>query len=445
MENLDYEVKEMVNQVRKNKKPGFIEVDTYRLNAHSKGDDNRYQKEINEYYGKDIIKKALDNINEMNDYYIKIKKNISSIVLKLEKEVTLTTNIKKINIPKLISHSLNKYPSSGRYNKLINEALIDFLEVNDKSIILGEDIEDGNKYTPKDYGGAFKVTKNLSKIFPKRIFNTPISEAAIVGIGAGYSIKAGRSFVEIMFGDFTTLILDQVLQHITKFETMYNGKIKCPIVIRTPMGGKRGYGPTHSQSLEKHFLGIPNLIILAFNHRISPLFIMESISENKSNPVLLIENKTLYTVDTKINKLEGYTYRYENSNFPALIIIPNLGNPIFTVICYGEVLNDLELAARKALINLELFIEIVCLVQISPVDISLIKDSVKKTKNLIIIEEGNNEGAWGSEVTAQLIENRIPIERLIRFGNQNIIPSSLEAENKILPTKENIYKIFLNL
>ena len=72
-------------------------------------------------------------------------------------------------------------------------------------------------------------------------------------IFAGYSIKAGRSIVEIMFGDFSTLIFDQILQHATKFE-LYNRKVRCPLVIH-PMGGK-GYGPTHSQSLEKHFLGI---------------------------------------------------------------------------------------------------------------------------------------------------------------------------------------------
>ena len=117
-------------------------------------------------------------------------------------------------------------------------------------------------------------------------------EAAIVGISAGYSIMGGRTIVELMFGDFSTLVFDQILQHVTKFELMYNGQISCPLIIRMPMGGKRGYGPTHSQSLEKHFMGIPNLMVIALHHRIAPSFVFDSIKQNNV-PVLLIENKIL--------------------------------------------------------------------------------------------------------------------------------------------------------
>ena len=159
--------------------------------------------------------------------------------------------------------------------------------------LIGEDIEDNNQYTPESYGGAFKVTRDLSSKYTNRVLNTPISEAAIVGISAGYSIKAGRTVVEIMFGDFTTLIFDQIVQHVSKYGTIYNGKIKCPLIIRTPMGGKRGYGPTHSQSLEKHFLGIPNLYVIALNHRVSPDYLFKAICEVDGAPFLVIENKIL--------------------------------------------------------------------------------------------------------------------------------------------------------
>ena len=116
--------------------------------------------------------------------------------------------------------------------------------------LLGEDI-----LAP--YGGAFKVTRDLSDLYPDRVLTTPISEAGIVGLASGMALRGLRPVVEIMFGDFTTLIADQLINHAAKFRWMYNDQVRVPLVVRTPMGGRRGYGPTHSQTLEKHFLGVP--------------------------------------------------------------------------------------------------------------------------------------------------------------------------------------------
>ena len=123
-------------------------------------------------------------------------------------------------------------------------------------IILGEDVLD-------PYGGAFKVTRGLSTAFPERVQTTPISEAGIVGVAAGMALRGLRPVVEIMFGDFITLAADQLVNHAAKFRWMYNDQVRVPLVIRTPMGGRRGYGPTHSQTLEKLFLGVPGLKVLA--------------------------------------------------------------------------------------------------------------------------------------------------------------------------------------
>ena len=122
--------------------------------------------------------------------------------------------------------------------------------------MLGEDILD-------PYGGAFKVTRGLSTDFPTRVRTTPISEAAIAGVSAGLALAGFRPIAEIMFGDFLALCFDQIANHISKYGAMYDGAATCPVVIRTPSGGGRGYGPTHSQSLEKHFLGIPHLRVVA--------------------------------------------------------------------------------------------------------------------------------------------------------------------------------------
>ena len=91
---------------------------------------------------------------------------------------------------------------------------------------------------------------------------TPISEAGIAGCPPGW-LAGYRPIAEIMFGDFASLAFDQIVNHMTKYQAMYAGGVTCPVILRVPSGGHRGYGPTHSQSLEKHFLGIPQLRVVA--------------------------------------------------------------------------------------------------------------------------------------------------------------------------------------
>tara|TARA_Y100001970_G_C14249835_1_gene870986 strand:+ start:5 stop:1717 length:1713 start_codon:yes stop_codon:yes gene_type:complete len=445
--DLDQKSEESVTYVRQQIKPAFLVIETLRLNSHSKSDDNRNSEEIKNNWRKDLINQLLEkNSKDFVAYYQKIKSDINKIIKELRNEKTLT-DIKKKKFVNINENYKTKptFLKNDRYNTKINYALVDIMEKNKKSLIIGEDIEDGNQYVSGSYGGAFKVTKNLNKLFPNRIFNTPISEAGIVGISAGYSIKAGRTFVELMFGDFSSLVFDQILQHVTKFEIMYNGKVSCPLIIRTPMGGKRGYGPTHSQSIEKHFIGIPNLLIVVLNHRISPKLILNSIFKLESIPVLIVENKILYTIDTSIKKLEGYRYSFSHQLFPLIKITPSGNNSIATIICYGETLFEVELAVREALIELELFYDILCPTVISPVSTKGIKESVQKTNNLIIVEEGSGEASWGSEVVSRLTEQDIKIDKLLRFSNNHVIPSSYHAEKNILPNKQNIYDLIISI
>src|SRR6202163_40583 len=145
----------------------------------------------------------------------------------------------------------------------LNAALHKMLSENPRVVVLGEDVLD-------PYGGTFKVTKGLSSKFPERVLTTPLSEAGFTAIAAGMAIRGLRPVVEIMFGDFLMLAADQLVNHIGKYRWMYNDKVRVPLVIRTPMGGRRGYGPTHSQTLEKHFLGVPGLWVVAPNPLVDP-------------------------------------------------------------------------------------------------------------------------------------------------------------------------------
>jgi len=169
----------------------------------------------------------------------------------------------------------------------LNRALHSAMQESSDVYLLGEDVLD-------PYGGAFKVARGLSTQFPERVLTSPISEAGLVGLASGMALRGLRPVVEIMFGDFLTLAADQLINHAAKFRWMYNDQVRTPLVVRTPMGGRRGYGPTHSQSLEKHFLGAPGLRVLAPCDLGDPgLLLYQAILEDH-DPVLFIENKLLY-------------------------------------------------------------------------------------------------------------------------------------------------------
>ncbi|TFH34461.1 MAG: alpha-ketoacid dehydrogenase subunit beta, partial [Anaerolineales bacterium] len=169
----------------------------------------------------------------------------------------------------------------------LNHGLRQCLEGSSEVYLLGEDILD-------PYGGAFKVVQGLSTDFPERVLTTPVSEAGIVGVGVGMALRGLRPVVEIMFGDFLTLAADQLINHAAKFRWMSNDKVRVPLVVRTPMGGYRGYGPTHSQTLEKHFFGTPGLRVVAVNTLVNPQTIIARVVLEEDDPVLFVEHKLLY-------------------------------------------------------------------------------------------------------------------------------------------------------
>src|ERR1700748_1120466 len=169
--------------------------------------------------------------------------------------------------------------------RALNHALHRALDEDDRVVVLGEDIAD-------PYGGAFKVTRGLTSAFPKRVRSTRISEGALAGVAAGLALAGYRPIAEVMFGDFLTLCFDQIVNHIAKYEAMYAGQTICPVIIRTPSGGGRGYGPTHSQSLEKHFVGVPHLKVVASSLVHDPAAVLRALLAQDA-PVLHIEHQLL--------------------------------------------------------------------------------------------------------------------------------------------------------
>lgn len=420
---------------RKDKKASFIEIETYRLSPHSKGDDNRNLKNIQEYELKDLLNKEL---KEKTTLLLDVQKEINEAVSKAQQSPFTNQKPTKLLNTDLIYSKQNPIKSDKRINQLIHDALKEQFETDTNTILIGEDIEYITPWSKIPYGGAFKVSSDLSEHF-ENVKNTPISEAAITGIGTGLSIGGMKPIVEIMFGDFMTLAFDQIYNHACKFYGMYNGQISIPLVIRTPMGGKRGYGPTHSQSLEKHFLGITDLSIIVLNYRMQPKQLYQAAFKEK-NPILVIENKVLYTKKIQTQILLGYEFEISNEKYPTVKISPQNRQADITILCYGELLEEVEKAIELAFEEEEIFCEIICPSQISPINIKPIIQSVTTTKSLLTIEEGSNIASYSSEVAARILEQNVQLKSFRRLANNEIIPSAAKAELEILPNRNSIFE-----
>ena len=442
--NIDTIFREAFLYARENSKPVFIEVEVGRLNSHSKGDDNRDEKFVDNLIKKDILNIF---VNKNDELVKKWDEEIEGII-KSAYEVSNSSKTIDNRVDELVSiekkdsdhYSLVDLGSKSkiRFNQLIYNELEKIMINHENACIIGEDIENNNLYNPREYGGAFKVTKDLSNKYPKRVKNTPISEQAITGLGIGMSLMGSISIVEIMFGDFLTLTLDQLLQHVSKFTMMYGIKIKIPFIIRTPMGGFRGYGPTHSQSLEKHFLGIPGLKVIVLNQLIEPEKIFQKIIKFQS-PVLLIENKTLYTKTLYANFISGYHLKINNpaEAYPVIRLVQDEA-PDLTVVCYGGIVDEVLSAAEILFIDEEITLDIFIVTDLTSSFVAGLKSSVSGTKKLCFVEEGSSFVSFSSEVTANLVENAQGEFALLRIANNWIIPSSRERERNILPHSNSI-------
>ena len=279
----------LFEKVRSDSRPRFLLIETYRLKAHSKGDDTRSRDALEPYEKLDPLNVFLDDLSaEDADWVESLRTQVREAI---EKSHQAPHAILPESRPTLetVQWSPAQLPARTRLAVALNEVFAELMREHEKMHLIGEDL-----LSP--YGGAFKVTRGLSDTFPGRVRNTPISEACIVGVGTGLGLMGYYPFVEIMFGDFVGLAFDQIVNHAAKFQQMYNQQVVTNVVIRTPMGGGRGYGPTHSQTLDRHFLGTPGLRVLAMNTLTAPGHLYRPLLGPRSGPTLVIENKLLYGV-----------------------------------------------------------------------------------------------------------------------------------------------------
>lgn len=427
-----------VSFVRNQTKPLFLEIDTYRLKAHSKGDDNRNALEVQNMQKKDLLTSMIQEYFSAKELSA-IEQRVDDIIDNIDSEVAeVDYESSFFNVS--VNTDYKSWKAAGRKDTcgtIIYSALKDIF-ADERFVMLGEDIEYKTDYTEKPYGGAFNISKDLSELYKGRVRNTPISEAAIVGIGTGLAIAGKRPIIEIMFGDFLTLAFDQIMNHASKFYQMYNKKVKVPLIIRTPMGGGKGYGPTHSQSLEKFFLGIYDVYIFALNDRISPEFIYKNIIKLIQDPVIVIENKRLYATEMNNSFLDGFELMQTDDPFPVFKVTPKNIKPDITIAVYGAMLSVVEKVISRIFYEEEILCEIISPIIINPINIEPFCDSLRVTKKILVVEEGSGIAAWGSELIAQVTEAGIILDSVGRVSNVNIIPSSKEGEKAVMVNEDKI-------
>jgi pyruvate/2-oxoglutarate/acetoin dehydrogenase E1 component len=301
------------------------------------------------------------------------------------------------------------------------------------------------------YGGAFKVTRGLSAQFPDRVLTTPISEAGIVAVATGMALRGFRPVVEIMFGDFLFLAGDQIVNHAAKYRAMFNEQVRVPLVVRTPMGGRRGYGPTHSQSFEKHFLGVPGLWVVAPHPLLDAgALLRQGIATD--DPVLFVENKAGYGEPLRDAVPNYETVRLADAAAPFPTIWLKSSAPTDgLILCYGGTV-PLALEAADVLREREqLNLGLVVVAQLSPTPAShldtILRDTAPST--IVTIEETPADGGWGAEMIATVEQIRdtrgLGSIAYRRVGAKNTpIPAARDLEDGVLPQVADVVAAVLD-
>ncbi len=311
------------------------------------------------------------------------------------------------------------------YAEAIREALRQEMQRDERVFLIGEDIG--------VYGGAFGVTLGLLDEFgAERVRDTPISEAIIVGAAAGAAMTGMRPVAEIMFMDFTTIAMEQIVNQAAKTRYMFGGEAKVPMVLRTPAGSGTGAAAQHSQSLEAWFIHSPGLkVVMPSTPYDAKGLLVSSIRDG--NPVIFVEQKLLYRQKGPVPE--------ELYSVPLSVAeIKREGRDV-TIVATGVMVSR-SLAAAEQLAREGIEAEVVDPRTLKPYDAKTIADSVIKTGRVLVVNEGYKTCGFAAEISAMISEGpaflylNAPIRRLA--GLDIPIPYNRTLEHHAVPQEEDI-------
>jgi 2-oxoisovalerate dehydrogenase E1 component len=311
------------------------------------------------------------------------------------------------------------------YKDALKEALVEEMARDNRVIFFGEDVA--------DYGGAFKVTKGLLETFGRdRVFNTPISEACICGVGCGAAMNGLRPVVELMYFDFALMSSDQISNQAAKWHYMSGAQTEVPLVIRASAGAGKGYGGQHSQTLESVFCHIPGLyVVYPATPRDAKGMLKSAIRDN--NPVLFVESQGLYSMKGPVP--EG--------DFLVPLGVADIkreGDDI-TLVAWGPLVHDCLKAADKLKSEKNVSAEVIDLRSLVPLDMDTVLRSVQKTGRCVVASQAIHIGSYTGEIASTIADVAFdyldaPVKRV---GAKNgIAPQSHILEAAFLPNAEDI-------
>jgi 2-oxoisovalerate dehydrogenase E1 component len=439
-------VEDIVAEVRASGKPGFLVIDTRRLGPHSKGDDLRDPEELEAIRARDPLNRlglqfpesTRRSIDERNTAFIQHVESVATASPLAERDETPRSIFTGLKVERASDVTIHLKPGATVRTGL-NDALRYLLEASPDTILLGEDLHD-------PYGGAFKVTAGLSTMFPGRVLSTPISEAGVTGAGIGLALAGYRPIVEIMFADFLTLCMDQIYNHAVKFPGIFPG-MQVPLVVRTPCGGRRGYGPTHSQSPENLLTSVPGLTVVFGSHRHNSGELLVRASRDWSFPVLFLEHKLLYAEPQEVGEYELLPARGDDigaDHFPT-VMRGFSADPDVTLVTYGGMLPVVERAATRLKEEEELAIEIVVPSLLAPFPRHSVIGHLRTRRRVVTVEEAHHEFGVGAEILACLVEGGYT-GRAVRVGTPPVpIWSARSLEKQLIADEDTIVERVLQL
>ena len=422
----------------------FVQIiETRRLLAHSKGDDNRLPELIAAQFDADPLKKWIDrNPLESDILGSRVNLWLDNCISEVISRPTIIdvgeTALPDLAHPPDSATLVARRMGRNAYGTIVqelNRTLHLAMGEDDRVVMLGEDIAD-------PYGGAFKVTQGLSTSFGRRVFSTPIAENAIAGLATGAALAGLRPVAEVMFADFVTLAVDQLINSAAKFYYMFGGKVTCPLTLRLVSGGGRGYGPTHSQSTERLLCGEPGLRVVALSRRHDPATLLAHVILEDDAPTIFVENKALYAQKPITEAPLAMHFRPvpgTGKSYPPLVFEPQDQQAAVTVVSYGNAAQLVEEALAQLLMEHEEYGELIILTQIWPLDVSVILNSAKRTKRLLVVEP--HVAAYGvcAAVISAVAEQSDAKFAFCSVGaHQFPIPSSRQLEDSVLPSVDAV-------
>ncbi len=310
------------------------------------------------------------------------------------------------------------------YREALRDALFEEMEADDRVILLGEDVG--------RYGGAYAVSRGLLDRFgERRVIDTPMSEATIVGAALGAAAVGARPVAEVMYMDFVTLVMDQLVNQAAKLHFMFGGQLSAPLVVRVQQGTGRGAGAQHSQSLEAWFAHVPGLKVVAPSTPADAKGLLKSAIRD-DDPVLFIEHKQLYARKGE-DAGPGHTVPIGSAD------VKRAGEDV-TLVAWSNMVHT-ALAAADALAAEGIGVEVVDLRTLAPLDMETVLASSRRTGRLLVAHEACRTAGLGAEVAAAVSEKlfgrlRAPVRRVAT--PDVVLPANSGLERALVPGVDDL-------